>query len=273
MKSFDHWRVRNEAKILNSEKKRTGNELPRNQVEAGGTYKTGPKQFKGQLEGFKSKLSHKKPQEEAEGLGDKGMDGVGKATFDREPVKAGQTPTISNGIPVGELKGQFENNGYPPPPPKPKMRRPLPAPGSPADLKEKARIAEIKKQQSHARANQDNNWHMSSESFKSFKEFAPAAPATAPAVEMGQQDPTEQPMQPQQPAAPEIDTGGLPPAIMRYMDMALKAASNLGPQKLRILWNVVNQKMEQLIGQSNTSNSMASSMRNRQALATRKGSL
>jgi hypothetical protein len=107
MNSFAKWRVRNEANILRSEKKRTGNELPPEQVKSGGMLNTGPKQFKGQLEGFKSKLSHKEPQ--PDGLGDKGMEGVGKATFDREPVKAGQTPTISNGIPVGELKGQFEN--------------------------------------------------------------------------------------------------------------------------------------------------------------------
>lgn len=208
MKSFDHWRVRNEAKILNSEKKRTGNELPPNQAEAGGTYKIGPKRFKGQLEGFKSKLSHKEPQAEAEGLGDKGMDGVGKATFDREPVKAGQTPTISNGIPVGELKGQFE-------------------------------------------------------AFKTFKEFAPAA-AVAPSVEMGQQDPTGQP-------PPEMNTASLPPAIMRYMGMALKAASHIGPMKLRQLWQVMNQKMEELIAQSSTSDSMAGTMRRRQGLLTRKG--
>ncbi len=209
MKSFDHWRVRNEAKILNSEKKRTGNELPPDQVKAGGTYRTGPKQFKGQLEGLKSKLSHKEPQAEAEGLGDKGMDGVGKATFDREPVKAGQTPTISNGIPVGELKGQFE-------------------------------------------------------SFKTFKEFAPTQ-TQSPTVQMGQQDTVEQP------AAPQLDTRNLPPAIMRYMSLALKAAAHLGPQKLRVLWQVLNQKMEELIKQSNTSDSAAGTMRRRQGLLTRKG--
>lgn len=208
MKSFDHWRVRNEAKILNSEKKRIGNELPRNQAEAGGTYKISPKKFKGQLEEFKSKPSHKEPQ--PDGLGDKGMDGVGKATFDREPVKAGETPTISNGIPVGELKGQFE-------------------------------------------------------AFKTFKEFAPAQATPEPAVAMGQQDPTGQPTQ------PEMDTRGLPPAIMRYLDMSLKAAANLGPQKLRLLWSVMNKKMEQLIQQSSTSDSMARTMRNRQGLMTRKG--
>lgn len=271
MKSFDHWRVRNEANILRSEKKRTGNELPPNQVEAGGTYKTGPKQFKSQLEGLKSKLSHKEPQ--LDGLGDKGMDGVGKATFDTEPVKAGETPTISNGIPIGDLKGQFENNGYPPPPPPPKkqIRRPPPPPGSPKDLAEKARIAKIKKQQAYERSNPSGNpfgAHMSFESFKTYKEFQAVQQPMNPAVATGQQDMTGQPAAP---AAPEIDTRGLPPAIMRYMDMSLKAASNLGPQKLRMLWSVMNQKMEELISNSGTSDSMANTMRNKQALNTRKG--
>ena len=107
MNHIDRWRIKNEAKlrILRSEKKRTGNELPDNQVVAGGDLKTGPKQFKGQLEGFKGKLTGKDPQ--PEGLGDKGMEAVGKSTF-ANPVDAGETPTVSKGIPVGEPKGQFE---------------------------------------------------------------------------------------------------------------------------------------------------------------------
>ena len=104
MRSLKHWRLsENKLRILRSEKKRTGNELPDNKVVAGGDLKTGPKQFSGQLEGFKSKIN-KDPN--PHGLGDKGMEEVGKSTF---PVKAGETPTLSQGIPVGEPKGQFES--------------------------------------------------------------------------------------------------------------------------------------------------------------------
>ena len=195
MKSFDLWRIQNEVKILRSEKKRTGNELPPEQVEAGGMYKSGPRHFKGQLEGFKSKLSHKESQ--PDGLGDKGMEGVGKSTFDREPVRAGETPTISHGMPVGELKGQFE--------------------------------------------------------------------ALAPSVRMGQQDPTGQP------PVPNMNGQGLPPSVLKFLDLAMKAAAHLGTQKLRELWQIVNQKMETLIAQSNTSAAAANTLRKRQALLTKKG--
>jgi len=108
MKHLEHWRIKNEAKsrILKSEKGKIGNELPDNKVVAGGDLKTGPKQFKGQLEGFKSKINNSK--DNAEPLGDKGMDAVGKSTF-ANPVGAGETPTVSNGIPVGEPQGQFES--------------------------------------------------------------------------------------------------------------------------------------------------------------------
>jgi len=40
-------------------------------------------------------------------LGHKGMGHIGSSTFDAEPVKAGDTPTISHGIPVGSPTGQF----------------------------------------------------------------------------------------------------------------------------------------------------------------------
>jgi hypothetical protein len=210
MNSFAKWRVRNEANILRSEKKRTGNELPPEQVKAGGMSNTGPKQFKGQLEGFKSKLSHKEPQ--PDGLGDKGMEGVGKATFDREPVKAGQTPTISNGVPVGELKGQFENKyplAPPPPPPRKNQKHPLSKPvypGSNQDKEIKAQQAKIKKKRAYEKRNSEGNpfgAHMSVESFSDFKALKELN--MNPAVATGQQDVTAQPAAPQMPpAAPQM---------------------------------------------------------------------
>ena len=42
-----------------------------------------------------------------EPLGHKGMGYVGSSTFDTEPAKPGETPTISHGIPVGGPIGQF----------------------------------------------------------------------------------------------------------------------------------------------------------------------
>lgn len=42
------------------------------------------------------------------GLGDRGMGHLGSSSFSRNPEKAGDNPTISHGIPVGEPSGMFE---------------------------------------------------------------------------------------------------------------------------------------------------------------------
>lgn len=223
MRSLDHWRLKNEAKlrILRSEKKRTGNELPDNKVVAGGDLKTGPKQFSGQLEGFKGKITDGKPQ--PEGLGDKGMAAVGKSTF-ANPVGAGETPTISNGIPVGEPKGQFE--GF------------------------KTRV---------------------------WSELQMAAPPTG---ETG-----APPLDSVDPSAPEVGNPlgadqqagimpgtppkGIPPYMTRYLDRALQGAENLGVQKMRSLWQYMNQMMHQKMQASQASDSMGRSVQRQTALNLR----
>jgi len=289
MNSFAKWRVRNEANILRSEKKRTGNELPPDQAEAGGMSKS-VKPFKGQLEGLKSKLSHKEPQ--PDGLGDKGMEGVGKATFDREPVKAGQTPTISNGIPVGELKGQFENNGYPPPPPphKPKnrIRRPPPPPGSPKDLAEKARIAKIRKQQAYERSNPSGNpfgANMSVESFADFKALKELN--MNPAVATGQQDITAQPAAPQMPQQPQqpqpgqqgyqfnpANWEGVPGMVSNKFEIAFNSVgeTQLSPSQGMALQRAVGMEINSMLSNSKKiSDNRQSGMNRINSLGAKKG--
>lgn len=54
------------------------------------------------------KLPTQSAEDSPRGLGELGMKEVGRSTFVRHPIPAGETPTISKGIPVGGMKGQFE---------------------------------------------------------------------------------------------------------------------------------------------------------------------
>ena len=100
---FNEWRKLREARlppIIRSENKPIGNEEKGSGVLPMRNHAPDPF-FQ------KTRKFMKKIRDEKGGLGELGMKRVGQSTFDREPVKAGGTPTISRGIPVGELRGQF----------------------------------------------------------------------------------------------------------------------------------------------------------------------
>lgn len=106
MRSLSSWEGRklyeaNDANfMIPSEKKPIGNEL-RN-VETGGQILDSP--FKKKTEDFKKSLTQlPTPQEEhKKGLGELGMEKVGKSTFGNDSIAAGTTPTLSQGMPVQE---------------------------------------------------------------------------------------------------------------------------------------------------------------------------
>jgi len=87
---------------------RVGNELT---TDAGRTARErqgeGEPRFRNAVDRFKTKISEvpvPRGQESKEGFGY-----LGSSTFDREAEKPGNNPTLSNGIPVGNMKGQFEH--------------------------------------------------------------------------------------------------------------------------------------------------------------------
>jgi len=96
VKSYRQWRnkrlVEQAPPLLNLLQEPIGNE-------AGEHVLTSP--FSKKVDDFRERLTelpHPKSQER-KGLGDLGMQQVSKHTF--KAVKAGETPTISNGLPVG----------------------------------------------------------------------------------------------------------------------------------------------------------------------------
>ena len=96
MKTYKQWQGRelyNELKLPSVEDGPIGNELK--DVQSGGQVIPSP--FQQKTEQFKKKLTElpTPSTDEKKGLGNLGMNMVGKSTF-----KAGETPTISNGVPV-----------------------------------------------------------------------------------------------------------------------------------------------------------------------------
>lgn len=85
--------------ILDLEKSKIGNGLE--DVESGGKILGSP--FKKKVESFKSKITElPTPEANKGGLGELGMQKVGDATFGKDRLQAGRTPTISHGVPVQE---------------------------------------------------------------------------------------------------------------------------------------------------------------------------
>ena len=92
-----------------------GNEL---KTDAGRTSRdrageSGEARFKDSVDRFKTKISEM-PVPRSQESKKHGFGHLGHSTFDETlPEKAGETPTLSNGIPVGSLRGQFgEVNDY-----------------------------------------------------------------------------------------------------------------------------------------------------------------
>lgn len=89
-----------------------GNEL---KTDAGRTSKerageSGESRFRDSVDRFKTKISEM-PVPRSQESRKHGFGHLGHSTFDeRLPEKAGETPTLSNGIPVGSLRGQFGEN-------------------------------------------------------------------------------------------------------------------------------------------------------------------
>jgi len=94
VKSYRQWRnkrlVEQAAPLLNLYHEPVGNEAEELVV-------TSP--FSKKVEDFHKKIAEMPRPSSKKGLGDLGMQQVGKTTF--KAVNAGETPTISNGIPVG----------------------------------------------------------------------------------------------------------------------------------------------------------------------------
>lgn len=86
---------------------KTGNELS---TDAGRTARNFEPRFRNSLDKFKTKISEipvPRNQDSKKGFGH-----LGSSVFQREAEKPGENPTLSNGIPVGYMKGQFEANAH-----------------------------------------------------------------------------------------------------------------------------------------------------------------
>lgn len=88
-----------------------GNELD---TDAGRTSRerdgeSGEPRFRSSVDKFKTKISET-PVPRSQESRKSGLGNLGHSTFDRSPEKAGDNPTLSNGIPVGSMRGQFGEN-------------------------------------------------------------------------------------------------------------------------------------------------------------------
>ena len=89
---------------------KVGNELT---TDAGRTARDsaseGEPRFRNSVDQFKTRITENPVPRSQDSISKKGFGNLGSDVFKREVEKAGQNPTLSNGIPVGKLKGQFEH--------------------------------------------------------------------------------------------------------------------------------------------------------------------
>jgi len=107
MKTYRQWQnheLYNELKLLSTERGPVGNELK--DVQAGGQVIPSP--FQQKAEQFKKKITELPTPSSGsgKGLGNLGMETVGKTTF-----QAGETPTLSNGMPVESIMNETPMTG------------------------------------------------------------------------------------------------------------------------------------------------------------------
>ena len=86
---------------------KVGNELS---TDAGRTSRDFEPQFRNCLDKFKTKISEIPVPRSHDSK--KGFGHLGSSVFQREAEKPGENPTLSNGIPVGHMRGQFEVNAH-----------------------------------------------------------------------------------------------------------------------------------------------------------------